>query len=218
MGKFSKKFLMLFYFPLIALIFTVLLFTAWTFVDSYSLLDYSISFLGDPADNPNGWVYWAVAMSIMGILLLPLAPYIHRQLEGYNKILQRIGSIFILIAGIGLFFLGVFPQSEANKPIHLTSATMSFSGLYFGAFFLGFIIIQMDSIEKWKKILFCILGWGGPIGFFITQGTQYFSTGYLGDHGPWILHLHAWEWFLFFFIFATIVCMYYIVPEREKNI
>lgn len=216
-GKFTKQFLVQIYFPFILMVFIGLLTASWLLLEDPGFLDTSISFMGDPIDNPDGWFFWAGSMTFMGVAILPLAPYIRRQLRDRKRILNRIGSTFILIAGIGLIMLGIFVQSEANRPIHLTSATMAFSGLYFGVFFLGFIIIKMENIKKWKRALFCVLGWGGPIGFFITQGIQYFTTGSLGQHGPWILRLHSWEWMLFFFIFATIICIFYIVPERSEE-
>jgi len=125
------------------------------------------------------------------------------------------------MAAIGTIGLGIIPQFPGLEIPHTINATFAFGGLYLAMFNLGGVLMRDKSIRRLSKTIFVVIGFGGPVGFCITQLYRIISGG-VGRICPWIpcpwyLEFSTWEWMLLFFIFADLMVFLLIVPEHVKQ-
>jgi len=94
--------------------------------------------------NPIGFYVFNTGMIISGIIVIPHGFYLYRMLQPDVKILSGMSAIFLMITGVGLSMVGLFPAS-VNYPMHVVGAFGSIGGVALSC------LISIPSIIK-KKI------------------------------------------------------------------
>lgn len=179
------------------------------FFPNYSLINMAISDLGAPHYNPSGWYFWSIGMTFIGITVIPLIPYVYRRLIVINKYITRIGTLFVILAVIGIIGLGIFPQFESFLTLHQINAGFVFSGLYIALFFLEIPVIRDLRIKKINSAIFLFIGWSGLISSLFVQIFSLIVNG-----SQWFFNDSFWEWVLMLCIFSAYIILLYILPEE----
>lgn len=219
-GQFSKKFLLFFWVPLMVAVFLTFLLVSMNLCPGYHWTMFDISYLGITYENTQGWIYWAIGMTLTGLLMFPVVPYIYHRLAHINEKQAKIGSGFLYLSAIGLFFLGLLPQNGnivLEDIIHPMNGGFAFGGLFIGMFILEKPILRNKAIKKPLVILMLIFLWGGPIGFLVSQGISFGLDGIIDNSGPWYLHFSTWEWMLLYSIFAVFLLSALILPKNVEK-
>ena len=218
------------YGPLVIGVFLTFLGLAWRHYPGYTWIYNDISYLGSPELNPQGWGYWAIGMAITGLLCIPIIFSLVGQMKEVGTTMKgwvRIGFILYLACAYGMIGLGLVPQfpGAVFLGFHIFHAVLAMGGLYLGTFCWGVVIFRhlldntatITPISKGGFLLTVVFGYGGPVGFLITQGVRLAQGGEYRDCAtepcPWYLAFSAWEWILFLCIFATFVVFWYLVPH-----
>jgi hypothetical protein len=173
-----------------------------------------ISDLGVPAENPRGWLFWAIGQVLVGFLLIPIVSYLRRRLSFLNKKWTTLGTFFLYLTPIGAIGLGVIPQfpGEIIAIVHVINAILLMSGLYLGVWILAIILFNNKLLQK-KSIPIICSAFGAPIGFLITQGIRLFIYSQASTI-PFYLSFSVWEWILLYGIFFAGILLIYVVPEN----
>jgi len=145
----------------------------------------------------------------------------------------KIGTFFLLLAGIGFSLMGLVPDGVVTSisKFHEISAGVGFGGIFFANAFYASVLDQAmreNKINKKLHILSQILWWFLIIGTIITFGIAelYYKPMYdLGWYGPeWseagvpvIVSFPIWERIGF-----IVGCVYmgligFILPEKEMK-
>lgn len=226
-GRLSKQYLTRIHVPLMICTFIVFHILAMIYYpEPYDLSLHDISYLGAPALNPKGWIYWAIALTITGILYLPLIPYFFRYFNSVSRFWGKLGTIFVSFSAIGMIGLGIFPQYPQFADLHTINATFSFAGMYFTLFSYGISLTRsvLNKDPRISKFIYTIivgLGYGGPIGWVTTQGIRVLLLGgAFMDHSPdvfFLIRFSLWEWMLLITLLGAFVCLVLIVPSEQKK-
>jgi hypothetical membrane protein len=192
-------------------------------MSTYSGYDWTmcdISFLGVINRNPGGWLYWSIGMSLTGIFIIPIVPYLYNRLVDVDRKAAKIGCAFFYLAGIGLFFLGLFPQNGDfffEVILHPLNGGFALGGLFMGMFIMEKLFLRNNQINRVLTIIMITILWSIPAGFLISQGYSFILDGIIDNTGPWFLHFSTWEWMLLFGIFSVFLMSAVILPAQPKG-
>lgn len=208
-GDYSREILKKYFTPLLIINFCIWMIISSLFYNNYDWTRMDVSYLGVPALNPNGWVFWAIAMASTGVLTIPIVNHLKKNLTNLNKKSMYLVSIFFYIASYGMIGLGVVPVLDGTGflYIHFLHAAMAFCGLYLGIWILLLLMLKDENMRK-KTIIPLIITWGIIIGFIISQ-TVRLSQGLPPRDSFWYLNTSAWEWMILATIFSAILVLIY---------
>lgn len=143
---------------LILLIFIVIAMALYPVENDFSIMRDTFSYLGSPNDNhnPNGWYFFSIGLFIVSITIFPLLFYRHRRLVKIAPWEARFTTLLMLIGAIGIFGVGLFPDSGQDfiedlsyGKMHNTMALIFFIGDGLGLIFDGLLIYTKDRFPKW---------------------------------------------------------------------
>jgi hypothetical protein len=194
----------------------------------YSWITSTISRLGWPEVNEVGWIFFSIAMVLLGTFSLPLVLYKYRRFSQLNRHLAKFIGLFMFGICISLILLGLIPNYLTPDKIfiiiHGINAIILIGG---GSLMLiiEFIIILRAHFKKnaiyshQLIILYLILG---IYTFFCI--TMLFITaariGGLGGHyvydpsTPLFLSMPMWEWQTMVMLLFMIAMPCYILPDK----
>ena len=240
-GRLKGKYIRSYHLPISIGVLILCFLLAGSTYKEFSFLYDDISYLGNANLNPKSYFFWSIGMAFAGFMILLLIPslfmrlnreknpnFIGKSFFESNKpafiknmvnIVQSIGKFFILLFPLGMIGLGLFQETWYPSLVHQINATLAFGGLFLGVFFIGFTILYSVEISQYKKILFSILGWLGPLAMVISQGMKYLKYGtfdrYCGFGQPGYCDLwfvfSVYEWILFFSALACVFVFFYIM-------
>ena len=239
-GNFSRKELTHYLAPAVLGLFFFFLLMArllYPYVPSYPYqwTTSTISRLGSPEGNPIGWIFFSLAMIELGLMSIPLAPYMYKK---YSKIiwfaiLAKLIVFFSLAMSVGLILLGAIPSFGSPaifRILHGVNAVLAFGG---GALMslIAFFLITIHHFFKKQKVyqfsgklitLYIVTGIVTVISF-VMLGISISLIGVgLGDpyvhdpSTPLFLSMPFWEWLSFLFLLSNIVLPCYIFPEEKE--
>ncbi len=231
-GQFSKRFLTRVYLPVVFLqlgFFYIL--AIWQY-EGYDFTHMDISFLGSPYGNPSGWYYWAIGMTVAGILFFPTVPYIYRALVRMNRGIAYIVTFLLVGFGIGMIGLGIIPQYRHLTVYHGINTALAFGGLYLSLLVLLFyftIKFQIVNASKWLPVsilvIMALLEFIPLLGMVISQGIR-ISQGIdiVWDRSclngiicPWYMTISFWEWMMFFGAVGNLILFSFSLPNPNDN-
>jgi hypothetical protein len=132
------------------------------FPGGYSITEYHISTQGNTVLNPVGSWFFIFGASITAILFIPHFFYMHRRIMPTLGLITILMTFFALIGCIGLFLVGVVPESlDGYNWLHDIGADMAFMGLGLSALLSLFVMLRKLSLKEAKP---------GVLGFLIIYG------------------------------------------------
>lgn len=147
---------------LISFLFVCYLIAGILHEGDFSILTYEISALGNRISNPIGQHFFNGGMIVSGIILIPHLLKLSRQFKIENKFvksIQVISSLFLVIGGIGVSGVGIFPSYIYI--LHVISAIAAIGGLFLGSFFMIIPLIYLFKHDsKWPSKVFTTLSYG----------------------------------------------------------
>jgi len=184
--------------------------------NSYSILRRSISSLGNPYKNPDGYLYWNIAMFVTGFMLIPTLLYFYRALEPIAHITSQMFLYIGIISSLGISGVGLFSEETI---IHYVFATIAFFGLIF-AFSCNVYTLskQLKSKAAWPKLIPTILLFAqlflimaGFLTAFSIYWLYYFFDIYLFIE---LFYLPLWEWLVLISNFVYISALFVMIPQE----
>nr|MDO8117210.1 hypothetical protein [Candidatus Sigynarchaeota archaeon] len=206
----TRKLFVAYFSSVIAVFFVFLGLSLALYPASFSILDDSVSTLGQSDQNPSGWVFFSIAMLFTSFSLIPVYEALYKKLHVINPPTSILIVLFYVITSVGIFMVGVFQEGGPFHSFHLYSAYFGFGGFFVSAVFTWFLLgkkIVMSSHHAKKHLLvaFCmqvtILSAGAAA--FITNLvlSEMDIINFGGDPlGPYIGFPFT-EWMLVFSIF-----------------
>jgi hypothetical protein len=202
----------------------------------YSDIWDTISGLGDMEDNPIGFIFFQIAMTLMGVLSIPVVLYVHPRLIGIaeKKGGVRLGSFWLLMGAIGFLLTGLIPDGVVTIPewdkFHEITAGLGSLGIIFAAFFY-FSPCKNAGEKINQKVLWIITAvWWIPI---ILTGIAYglaelmvkevwYAQCNLGWYGAewgecgvsWFYSFAVWERVLFTVMVIYQLLLVKMIPEN----
>jgi succinate dehydrogenase hydrophobic anchor subunit len=231
-GNVSKAFLLTRILPIIYLIFGItILISDLLFPTAYDWRYMVISDLISMKDNPVGFIYLSIGMTVVGILLIPFPGYIYRRLKVLCRATSLVGTFFFVLGIIGLIIMSLaFDESKFPSRFHENIAAVAFLGFLFAIFFYGFPMMKdqmakyhgKHQIDKRLFILGASLLWFGFLGTAISAiyvsavpndwgwtGLQWITKG-----APVLASFALWEWTTFIFILIYFALLIKMIPEQ----
>ena len=170
---------------------------------TFSFLTVQISELGSPSKNSDGYLIFAIAMVLAGLLFIPSTFYFYKIFLPDAKVMSYLSSVFLFIGVIGLIMVGIF-NPRLNYEMHALSAFLAIGGIITS--YLSSVICvakKMARKASWPKVAPIVLIYGG---FLSVLLAALLLVGLpLLMKGVWIMDLHGappyWEvceWAIFF--------------------
>ena len=164
-----------------------------------------ISDLGDPALNSFIWPLWAVAMSLLALMLFPISFYYYRQLSDEVNASLRIGMFFLVLSDLGLLGAGVIPQSlyTFSTLVHVDEC-----GFLYGRSVYEFIFLVSSSTES--------SGFNRNVGFFRLGFGIFIAIGICSSMLVPTLSglITLFEWGIMLMILVNHALLLIYLPER----
>jgi hypothetical protein len=122
----------------------------------YSVFTSTFSFLGsfDARKNPEGWLFFSLALWTVALFLVPLTRYIGRRMAVIHPAGARAGMGLLLLGAAAIALVGVFPDSGQDfvadlhyGKIHNLVALLAFAGLSFGPLWFGLMLARFNPFR-----------------------------------------------------------------------
>jgi hypothetical protein len=235
-GKFKPNELKLFCLITFILASTLLLISYLTYPneEQYTILTHTLSYLGDYVRNPEGWVFFSIALVIMALSFSLLSSYIfHREILIY-PLLAKIGYILLQIGCIGIILVALLPDVYGDNFLedmsmgkaHNIVAVIAILGLLLGLIAYGVLFIidyndsfrinqnelYPDTITRYVFMLLAIGGFGMLISQIIVSKNEYPWPG------PGILSFSLWEWIMTCNFFIVIYYLALVLPNEIPKV
>ncbi len=195
--------------------------------EDFNIFNDPISFLGDPNLNPNGYIYFIIALWTLGYASIVLLYFFTLSLRALKA---RVAGVFAFFFGLsipGTFVVGVVPWGviplTVDLDLHIISAGIAFGGsaVAFLLTGIGIIIAKIRDLCEHKSkipvalvipflvyVPFLIFGiWG--------QVSTYIEKGALAMGGETWNSFILWEWLLFFSLLS--ICIATAFPLARVN-
>ena len=134
--------------------------------EPYSDIWETISGLGNTENNPVGYIFFQIALSLFGILIIPVLIYVHPRLMEIaknKKTLVVLGSFFLALGSVGFILTGFIPDGTVTIPefdkFHEITSGMGFLGVMFAAFFYFWPMVRSKQRINKKMLLAITLMW-----------------------------------------------------------
>lgn len=232
-GDCSKKTMFRFYLPAITAVLIFTLFLSWIFYPENSSYPYdwttsTISRLGWPEENPLGYMFFSIGMSMYGLLSLPLVPFYYKKYSKINDGQARNIAVLMIAYSTSILLIGAIPfytEPTIFLTIHAINALIIFIGFYIMTFLIIWMIIKESYLEKESKIqvskplflLYIILALYGTTclalaGACLPEGH---SGHYYHDLSiPFYLSAPFYEWQTFICILLLAYIQVLLIPEE----
>jgi hypothetical protein len=139
------------------IVVVTLLVSILLYSESFSLYEHQISFLGSRRENPAGYLIFNIGFIIAGLIFIPHVFFLYQCLLPDIKILSQISILFLLLASIGLSFVGIFP-SDFIYSTHMIAAVTAFGGIAFSMILMIFPFIKkILRNAEWPSIRIMLL-------------------------------------------------------------
>jgi hypothetical protein len=208
-------------------------FIAWVLYPAelnFSIRTHTFSRLGDWLENPRGWIFFSIALVVLGVAEIPLCMYIYRKIDPIKPQIGYFIPLWIGITSIGLIGLGMFAdvasvyvfRAITYRAVHNYVTIFAMGGAALTLLNIGIILI-IDKIPKWggqKRIPITIplgayiLFLGSSIGLgvaqliriqkglpFVDEGTPYFAP---------------WEWVTIAALLTALYLLAYSVSNKSE--
>ncbi len=226
-GSFNKKQMTRRVVPFMIISFGTFLLLAWAFfpVDlHYNIFERSISNLGGRKDNPNGWIFFTIAMGVLAVQLVPIFLYIRKRLRKICKITTEISTFFGLIGCCFMFLIGVFSDDSSilvygieMSDIHTVVAVVGIGGLGLAVLIYFFPILKG---RKQIRMKLAALAYGlidfAAIGMSVSEMIK--SIRNIGWPGPGFLSFSFWEWSLLIVALLYFVLASIFLPDDMQSL
>lgn len=211
-GYFEQHFLTRWILPLLFLSYIGCLFIAWLFYPGFDWRVSYISNLGNPQDNPIGWIPWSIGHAVLALLLLAMVSYIRRHLSALNEKSLMRASVLLYFGPIGLFGLAIIPQFPGLLIyiIHVVNAALFLVGVNVALWFIGPKLVQMKTLEK-KPMIVVFFSFIIPICVIIAMMVRISLYG-TSPEVPYIFDIAIWEWLMVFFDLFALSVLSLILP------
>jgi len=186
----------------------------------------TISTLGRADMNPNGWIFFTIALYSAAIGLFPFYKVLHAELHDQNKIVAGIMVILYILTSVGLVMAGTFQEGSEFSRLHLYSAYFGFGGFFLAGIFTWFLMsgkIKKSPAETKTKLgiafLVEIIVMCTGAGLFLTHMILH-ETGIIDfDGAPFgiFIGFSFTEWLLVITIFIDKIFMAGIVSNFMKD-
>ncbi len=185
--------------------------------------------------NPDGSVYWSLALCLVCVMGLPCCGYFRLRLEHVSPRLSAFASRSLL-AGLAAGFLvgldGVFlPRLDGLMPkLHEVTATFAFAAIFFGVMGFWFAMMKwLRSVPHWSIgacVLLSLLVAVPFTGAMVSQAYLFFVPNNLGWVGPgWAelgvpiyLSFAFWEWLAIAGIYLCLYLMAFLLPPTPHRL
>ncbi|HMB65279.1 MAG TPA: DUF998 domain-containing protein [Patescibacteria group bacterium] len=202
--------------------------------EPYSDIWETISGLGNTELNPVGYIFFQIALTILGILILIITFYIHPQMLTLekNQGQTKLGSFFLLLGGIGFVLTGLIPDGTIEIPgwdkFHELTSGLGAIGVLLAAFFYWLPTKNAKDKINQKYVKINIALWWIPLvlaGFAYGYAELVIKPRYdLGWYGPeWgeagvsgFYSFSVWERILFAVIIIYMGILVLMVPKSTK--
>ncbi|MHA1680650.1 MAG: DUF998 domain-containing protein [Promethearchaeota archaeon] len=184
----------------------------------YKWTSSTISRLGWPIDNPDGWIFFNLAMISFGIFLIPAISYLHRKILPTGKLHAYLVTFFFSMAAAGILLLGIIPNFPQLFIFHAIDAVLAFLGMLAGCITLAFpVVLNRKLFKKRHVIEYVILLIYATISLAMAAILAAIQHGgyYVPDpNTPILLSTPFWEWQLLFLLLALLILAFIIIPEH----
>ena len=208
----------------------------------YSVFTSTFSFLGsfDHKKNPEGWVFFSLALWIMALFMLPLTRYINRRMTVISPGGAKTGIRMLLLGAAALALVGVFPDSGQDfvadlhyGKIHNLLALLAFAGLSFGSLWFGLMLARFNPFHPGHRpphhddaqaafhhpalhLPFVMLGGVlvTAICFLIRWECIYRRLGQPHWPGVGLYSFPLWEWLYILTLFLALAWFSLALPNR----
>ena len=183
--------------------------------NSYSMLTKSVSSLGNPLKNPQGYLYWNIAIVVTGLMLIPTVLYFYHALEPIAHITSKMFVYIGIFSSLGISGVGLYSEETI---IHYVFATAAFFGLTF-AFSCNVYTLSKQLKEKaswpklWQTILLfaqLFLVMAGFLTAFSIYWVYYFWDIYLFIE---LFYLPLWEWLVLISNLVYVLALFVMIPQ-----
>ena len=212
-GYFKKKTLFQYVFPISAGIFLVFLLASdLLFAGTYNLAENTISDLGNPLLNPDGWIFFSIGFLFLAGVFFPFGMFVYQRLRTVDTFLSKFGFFANLTSSGGMVMLALFPNIITTLTIHIIAAVLSFGGIIIGGIFYWIIILKDAIIRKSKNRVLAFLGMSFMvlIGITITQLIDFITFNFKTHSEAF----SVWEWILFFTVGTQTFLLFYLIRDR----
>lgn len=184
--------------------------------------------------NPDGSVFWSLALCLICVMGWPCCGYFHARLRGTSPRMSAFAAWSLrvgLAAGFIVGLDGVFlPRLEGLLPkLHEIMATLAFAAIFFGV--IGFWIAMIWWLRRarhWSISGCLMLSLGVVIPFagaMVSQAYIFFFRKDLGWVGPdWAeqgvplyLSFAFWEWLAIAGIYVCLYVMTIVLPRSPAT-
>lgn len=175
------------------------------FIPHYSFLYNAISDIGNPLKNPNGYIFFGIALWLLSFMYVPIVNHMQKKLVVLDKWFSTLGTFSLGFAASGMFLIVFFPNTPTDPGIHGLLAAIIFIGSLIGILFYWFVILK-DAIfnTRSKRIrlitpLLCMIAGFAVIALFMGIGQLNYSGSIPFiprdvSMVPWLLDFPFWEW------------------------
>lgn len=205
------------------------LFIAWLFFPENPVYPYewttsTISRLGWPHENTQGWIFFSLAEIVLGVSVIPLIPYYYKRYVPLFKKTAIVSTFFFTGASVGCILIGLIPNYPALLNIHSINAVLIFLGFNM----LGILSAAMVTAHA-KKDQSELLGKKRYLGILYLLSVIYLvlcsvmtislTIGGAGEQyvfqpgTPLLLRAPFWEWQAFVMILLSTALLFVITPE-----
>nr|MDO8087052.1 hypothetical protein [Candidatus Sigynarchaeum springense] len=187
----------------------------------FNLIDYQISFLGDPLTNPCGYPLFIVALWTLGFAAIPLLLFYRRTLAALEARVAGVFTFFFALGIPGMFVVGVIPWS-LDPDVHIISAGVAFGGAGFAYLLAGIGIIVAKLRDRAGKIpAALVIPFLVYVPFVIfgiwVQVDNYLEYGRVYNVGESWRSFLLWEWLLFFAMLSMCVFTTLALVRAERS-
>lgn len=234
-GDWPKWFFMGVWSPVLtAVIFALLSMSAAHFDGGYDWRFQVMCKLGSAKANPDGWMFWSLALSLTCIMAIPSAGYFRARLGGSAPGLSGFSSGALWVGYIAGLIVGLeglaFPALNGFfHKAHESCATVCFAAICLGA--LGFWMAAMRWLSahgRWSArgcLLISLLVAVPFAGAMLSQAYLFFVPNDLGWVGPeWVqlgipvyMSFAFWEWMATVGIYLCLYIMIVVLPSRPPE-
>ena len=215
-GRYPKRTLFQRLFPLATSVyFSLIVIAYYLYPTSYSPFTNTISDLGNPILNPDGFGFFSAAFLYLAVIMVPFYQFIYQHLRVLSSRIAKLALVTNFIASCGFIALALFPNTAATLVVHVPAALASFGGMILGGLFYYIVIIKDAFRKKGTNRVIIVFGTIANviIGIAVTQLID--LPTFTIKNTP---ALPAWEWTLFAAITASAILFFNAMPEIHKKV
>lgn len=223
-GDLSKELLIKRLIPITMIIMGLsILFSNLLFPEAFDWRYMVISDLTSSTHNPDGFLVLSIGMAICGVLLIPLAGYMHKKLAVICRGTAIIGTLFFYVGIIGLISVGLIYDAPGQpNRLHENLAIVAFAGLLLSIFFWGFPMMKGRKQFDTKKMVFAFgMMWFAVLGValsslyleIVPNDWGWVGIDWIEKGAPVLASFALWEWIAFMSLLVYIILLVDMTPE-----